>query len=187
MLAQGSESRHVEHVLHVTLDRSTSMVDLPLTLARAAPTSWKVRWSDDKPVLKQKRFRMLMFGILRQRLSPKDLILLYDIEDGELCRVDPRPSVCLLSVREGNPRTVQARRVNSRGRKTIAEQPELDLQQRLNKLKVPRWVKGTRLNFQNGRWCVAPPKPSKKQYRKWRSRLAELKERLKRTKLGFRV
>ena len=153
------------------------MVDLPITLARAAPISWQVGWSDDRPVLKKKRSKMLVFAILRQLLSPNDLILLYEIEDGELWKVDPRPSTCLLSVRGGLPRTLQIRRVNSRGRKTVAEQSDLDLQRKLNEFEVPPWIKGTRLCFQNGRWCVAPPAPSRKKYREWNTRLAKLKKK----------
>ena len=124
----------------------------------------------------------LVFGILREVLSPTDLMQLYTISDKELYTRSHTPGRCLLSVRRGKPRTVQASREKRRGRRTkwsgggARRASQARRQRRLDRYPVATWVKGTRLKFQDGRWCVAPKPWTKGQLRKTQERVTELRD-----------
>lgn len=145
---------------------------LPSTLARAAPDSWQVNRADG--TITKKRMKRLEFAILRELLSPKALRRAFKLSDGRPVR--RRSHCCLVSVRQGRARTLEKRGVKVYGRRTQGSEKELRRQGRLKKHKVPEWIVGTRLKFQSGRWCVAPPKISRETIGEWEARVSELSD-----------
>ena len=187
MLGAGARSLVTQRGARVFWQRYMPYVSLPTAFALAVPPfsfggerAWRVRWRDDSASIPSDRMEQLVFGILREVLSPKDLIQLFTITDKELYTRSRIPAHCLLSVRRGQPRTVRATRMKRRGRKTEWSGGESSRkarrQRRLDRYRVAAWVRGMRLKFQDGRWCVAPPKWTKRQLRRLQERLKELRD-----------
>ena len=136
-----------------------------------------MRWEGDSASISSDRMEQLVYGILREVLSPKDLMQVFSITDNTI--YTNTPDQCLLSVRMGKPRTLGRTREKRRGRTTKWPRGErrrkAKRQLKLDRYRVAAFVKGTRLKFQDGRWCVAPPKWTKSQLRFNRARLRELK------------
>lgn len=157
---------------------------LPLTLALAAPASWQVDWTDRaRPEITDKQMRRLIFCILRELLSGADLVELYNMIDGRPQRRSPRPHSCKLSARKGNARSLRKPRKKRRGRplvRTKDNEAEFRLLRKLNQFEVADWLKGTRLKFQSGRWCVAPPKISREELGRLQTRLTDLRAKARR-------
>ena len=147
-----------------------------MPLACAAPSGWDVEWDGRVPFIDDARMHQLVFGILRVLLSPVDLIKLYTVDRGDPVLRHGRPSECLLSVRMGMPRLIEATGKNRCGRRTNSRGDALRRQNALAALVLPEWVCGTRLKFQTDRWYVAPPELTESEVEALEKRKEELKK-----------
>ncbi len=129
---------------------------LPDCFAYSAPLDWRVQFEDKHLLWTKERFAVLIFAVFRELLNPAVLSQRFtpDYVYMEQDTTNDEERYCLLSHRATAQRSVRAKNAVRRGRRPA----ETDITiTRLQELRLPAWVVGTRLKFQNQRWCVAPP------------------------------
>lgn len=129
------------------------LATFPEWMAHSAPLAWEIDFSRLHPRVQEDWYEELVFAVLRVLVCPPDLAKLFMVTQNTLQTLNP-PSTCIISVRQSQRRTVQ----RTLSLERPGRQPELTAQiRRLMKYKVLPELVGTRLQFLNGRWCVAPP------------------------------